>query len=303
MKNELLKSCHLCPRNCGVDRTNNKTGYCKVTSDVIVARGALHFWEEPCLSGTRGSGAVFFGGCNMGCVFCQNKDIVTGKVGKKLSIDELCKLYLDLQSQGANNINLVTPSHYVPQIIESLKQAKIEGLSIPVVYNTSSYEKVETLKMLEGYVDIFMPDFKYYDSALSAMFSKAPDYPGTAKESIAEMVRQISSTEFANSDDNALMRKGIIVRHLVLPGHTKDSKKVIEYLYKTYGDSIYISIMNQYTPVLCKPQPDYPELTRKVTSYEYNKVVDYALSLGVTNAFIQEGETQSESFIPQFGVL
>ena len=239
----------------------------------------------------------------MGCVFCQNKDIVTGKVGKKLSIDELCKLYLDLQSQGANNINLVTPSHYVPQIIESLKQAKKEGLSIPIVYNTSSYEKVETLKMLEGYVDIFLPDFKYYDWALSARFSKAPDYPGTAKESIAEMVRQISSTEFDNSDDNALMRKGIIVRHLVLPGHTKDSKKVIEYLYKTYGDSIYISIMNQYTPVLCKPQSDYPELTRKVTSYEYNKVVDYALSLGVTNAFIQEGETQSESFIPQFGVL
>ena len=303
MKNELLKSCHLCPRNCGVDRTGNKTGYCKVTSDVIVARGALHFWEEPCISGTKGSGAVFFGGYNMGCVFCQNKDIVTGKVGKMLSIGELCKLYLDLQSQGANNINLVTPSHYVPQIIESLDLAKAGGLSIPVVYNTSSYEKVETLKMLEGYVDIFLPDFKYFDSALSSKFSKAPDYPDTAKESIAEMVRQIGNIEFVDFGDNTLMRRGVIVRHLVLPGHTKDSKKVIEYLYKTYGDSIYISIMNQYTPILCKPQPDYPELTRKVTSYEYNKVIDYALSLGVTNAFIQEGETQSESFIPPFGVL
>lgn len=300
MKNELLKSCRLCPRNCTVDRTEGQKGYCKVTSEIVVARGALHYWEEPCISGKSGSGAVFFGGCNMGCVFCQNHEIVTGEVGKTYTVSELCKLYINLQSQGANNINLVTPSHYVPQIKESLEQAKSAGLSIPVVYNTGSYEKTETLALLNGIIDIFLPDFKYYDPSLAGKFSNAPDYPAVARKAINEMVRQAGKCVFEGEGEKTLIKKGVIVRHLVLPGHTKDSKKVIEYLYKTYGDSIYISIMNQYTPMLCKLSCEYPELTRKVTDYEYNKVIDYALNLGVTNAFIQEGETQSESFIPPF---
>ena len=300
MKSELLEFCRLCPRNCGIDRTAKQIGYCRTTSDILVARAALHYWEEPCISGTAGSGAVFFGGCNLGCVFCQNKDIVTGHVGQTLSITELADTFVDLQSQGAHNINLVTPTHYVPMIADAIDIAKSNGLNIPIVYNTGSYEKVETIKLLKEKVDIFLPDFKYFDSSLAERFSNAHDYPKTAKECIHEMVSTVGKCEFDSENENALIKRGVIVRHLVLPGHTKDSMKIIEYLYKTYGDSIYISIMNQYTPMLCKPQPDYPELTRKVTAYEYNKVVDYALSLGITNAFIQEGNTQSESFIPPF---
>lgn len=295
-----LNSCTLCPRNCGVNRNIGPAGYCNTASEIIVSRAALHYWEEPCISGSEGSGTVFFGGCNLRCVFCQNKEIITGRVGKVLSIPELSEIFLNLQSQGANNINLVTPTHFVPMIAKAIDLARDKSLTIPIVYNTGSYEKSETLKLLEGKIDIFLPDFKYFDSSLAAKFSNAPDYPKVAKKCIAEMVRQVNDCTFVSCDDNALMRKGVIVRHLVLPGHTKDSMKVIEYLYKTYGDSIYISIMNQYTPMLCKPQPLYPELTRRVTSYEYNKVVDYALELGITNAFIQEGDTQKESFIPPF---
>lgn len=300
MKYDLLKSCRLCPRNCGVNRNEKETGYCKTTSDILVARAALHYWEEPCISGKSGSGAVFFAGCNMGCVFCQNKEIVTGKVGKVLTAWELGNTFLDLQAKGANNINLVTPTHYVPQIIESIKYAKAAGLKLPLVYNTGSYEKSDSIALLKGNIDIFLPDFKYFDSDLAGRFSNAADYPEVAKKCIDEMIKQVPDCVFIDSDENTIMTKGVIVRHLVLPGHTKDSKRIIEYLYKTYGNSIYLSIMNQYTPMLCKPQPNYPELTRKLTSYEYDKVVDYALSLGITNAFIQEGDTQSESFIPPF---
>ena len=295
-KDSRLEDCTLCPRQCHVNRVMGQKGYCKETADVVVARAALHMWEETCISGKDGSGAVFFAGCNMGCVFCQNYHIARNEVGKKISVERLAEIFLELQGQGANNINLVTPTHYVPQIIDALDLAKERGLRLPVVYNTSGYEKVETLQMLKGYVDIYLPDFKYMEPELAQEYSHALDYPEYAKEALQEMVRQVGSPDV--DEITGLMKKGVIVRHLVLPGHVRDSKKVIRYLYETYGDQIMISIMNQYTPM---PQvAEDPLLKRKVTKREYEKVVDYALEIGVEYGFIQEGEVASDSFIPEF---
>ena len=258
-------------------------------------RAALHFWEEPCISGEEGSGAVFFTGCNLRCVFCQNYHIARAEQGKEISIARLSEIFLELQSQKANNINLVTATHYVPQVVEALKMAKEKGLYIPVVYNCGGYETVETLKLLEGLVDIYLPDFKYVDSERAKRYSRAEDYPEVAKAALAEMVRQQPKAEF---DERGIMKKGVIVRHLMLPGGIKDSKAVVNYLYETYGDQIYISLMNQYTPL--PHVADYPEIDRKLKKFEYDRLVDYAISLGVENGFIQEGETAKESFIPAF---
>lgn len=290
----LLEQCSLCPRGCGANRETGQTGYCGMTADIKIARASLHMWEEPCISGENGSGTVFFTGCPLKCVFCQNRRIAIGSTGKSISVERLAEIFLELQEKKAHNINLVTPTHYVPQIAEALRLAKGKGLHIPVVYNTGSYERVETLKLLEGLVDIWLPDCKYYDGELAKKYSNAPDYFEVAGAAIAEMVHQAGAPVF----DGELMKRGVIVRHMILPGHTKDSKKVIKYLYETYGADIYISIMNQYTPL---PQMEhYPELNRRVTSREYERVVDYAISLGIEQAFIQEGETAKESFIPDF---
>ena len=218
--------CKLCPRECNVDRGLGKTGFCKVPNHIKVARAALHFWEEPCISGDEGSGTVFFSGCNLRCVYCQNRKIAEGVYGKNITVDRLAAIFLELQEKGANNINLVTPSHYVLQIIKALEMAKEQGLTLPVVYNSSAYEKVETLKLLEGYVDVYLPDFKYMDRRLSGKYSKAEDYSVVAKRAIFEMVRQVGAPCF---DDRGILQKGVIVRHLVLPGYTQDSKKIIKY--------------------------------------------------------------------------
>lgn len=307
IENTAENKCMLCPRNCEVDRSKGETGFCGMTNDVYAARAALHMWEEPCISGMHGSGAVFFTGCQLKCVFCQNAQIAAGKAGKKISIQRLAEIFLELQEKNANNINLVSPTHYVLQITKALDLAKAQGLVIPVVYNTSAYENVETLKRLEGYVDIYLPDFKYVDSALAAKYSHAADYFKQASGAVAEMFRQCGSAEFFSETDylvkqnrveEEIMKKGLIVRHLVLPNHIRDSKKVIRYLYKTYGDEIYISIMNQYTPL---PQvKTYPELNRTITDKEYEKVVGYALKMGVKKGFVQEEGTQKDSFIPEF---
>ena len=290
------KRCGLCPRECKVDRTQGERGYCGQTAELYVARAALHQWEEPCLSGTIGSGTIFFTGCPLGCVFCQNLEIAAGNVVKKISVKRLAEIFLELQEQGAHNINLVTATHFVPQIAEALSLAKQNGLQIPIVYNTSSYEHVSTLRLLEGLVDIYLPDLKYRNEEWSLRYSHAADYFFYASKAIAEMVRQVGKPVF--SEEDGLMKRGVIVRHLALPGKEEDSKEVIRYLYETYGEQIYISIMNQFTPM--PGLREYPELNRVLTEQEYSRIVDYAIRLGVEQGYIQEGETAKESFIPSF---
>lgn len=290
--------CDLCPRKCLVDRKKGEKGICGQTESLKVARAALHFWEEPCISGDAGSGAVFFSGCPLHCVFCQNGNIANGTVGKEISLERLVDIFLELQEKGANNINLVTPGHFVPQIVKALDQAKKEGLTLPVVYNTSSYETVDTIRMLDGYVDIYLPDFKYMSPVLSKKYSRAPDYAQVAKAAIAEMVRQTGRAEFVNGDEDNLILRGTIVRHLTLPGCMEDSMQILKYLHETYGDTIYISIMNQFTPL--SNLEKYPELNRRITDEEYETLVDYAIDIGIENGFIQEGDTAEESFIPAF---
>lgn len=304
-----LEKCMLCPRACGVDRAAGDTGFCKMPADLYVARAALHMWEEPCISGNMGdeslqkafgpvpgSGTVFFSGCTLRCVYCQNYEIAAGSFGKAISTKRLGEIFLELQDQGALNINLVTPTHYTLQIIEALDQVK-HKLHIPVVSNTSGYESVEKLKLLDGYIDIYLTDFKYMNPGLAAKYSKAPDYPEVAKKALDEMVRQVGVPVFFE-DKPEIMKSGVIVRHLLLPGQLLDSKKVIRYVYETYGDQVYLSIMNQYTPL---PQvSDMPELNCKVKKKSYDKLIDFAVNLGVTKAYTQSGEAVGESFIPAF---
>lgn len=295
--NNGMQACMLCPRRCGVDRTKGQTGFCGQTNQLKVARAALHMWEEPCISGTRGSGTVFFSGCSLRCVFCQNHTIAEGRVGKTITVERLAEIFLELQGKGAHNLNLVTAGHFVPQVIEALDMAKGRGLSLPVVYNTGAYEEVDTLRLLEGYVDIYLPDLKYVDAGLSEKYSHAPDYFHKARAAIVEMVRQVGEPRMTEEAPQ-LMTKGVIVRHLLLPGCTRDSMRVLDYLLSEYKDCIYISLMNQYTPL--SHVSAYPELQRKVTKREYEKVINYALKLGLEKGFVQEGDTAKESFIPDF---
>ena len=290
-----MKECRVCPRNCGVDRLSDQKGFCRAGAEIILARAALHMWEEPCISGKEGSGAAFFSGCSLGCKFCQNGQISRGQTGKKVTADRLADIFLELQQQKANNINLVTAGHFLPQVAEAIEKSRNRGLQIPVVYNSSGYEKSEMLKLLEGLVDIYLPDFKYMDPELAEKYSYARDYPEVAREALKEMVRQTGTPEF---DRQGIMKKGVIVRHLLLPGHVKDSRRVLEYLLSTYGKEIYISLMNQYTPM--PAMKDDPRLSRKVTDREYQRLIDYGIQLGLENGFIQEGETAKESFIPEF---
>lgn len=322
------KNCKLCHRLCGVDR-GRQTGFCGMPDQIFAARAALHYWEEPCISGICGSGTVFFSGCSLRCAYCQNHDIALGHSGIGIDIARLAEIFLELQEMGAANINLVTPTHYVPSIIAAISRAREGGLALPIVYNTGNFETLDTLKMLEGYVDVYLPDFKYWSDELAARYSGAPGYAGYAAENIAEMFRQVgvarfSHTAFAGNhtehqspgccpasgkeppedetlteSETCLMARGVVVRHLMLPGRLADSKNIIRYLYGTYGNSIYLSIMNQYTPIAGNLTA-FPELNRKVSPSEYDALIDFAVELGVENAFIQEGETATESFIPNF---
>lgn len=290
-----LKNCRLCPRNCGVNRLAGQRGYCGTDAGIKVARAALHMWEEPCISGREGSGAIFFSGCSLGCDYCQNRSISRGERGREVTVEDLAEIMLKLQNRQANNINLVTAGHYAPQIAGALRLAKKKGLGIPVVYNSSGYEKPETLQMLSGLVDVYLPDFKYLSPDLAKKYSHAGDYGEQVKAALEEMVRQAGGPRF---DGGGIMTGGVIVRHLLLPGHVEEAKRVVEYLFKTYGNQIYISLMNQYTPM---PAMDGdPLLSRRVTRREYDRLTDYALSLGLEQGFIQEGETAGESFIPEF---
>lgn len=289
-------NCNLCPRNCTVLRKAGQKGTCGVSGKGIhVARAARHMWEEPCISGSTGSGTVFFSGCPLRCVYCQNYRIARAEIGKEITIDRLAEIFLELQEKGAANINLVTPTHYTPEIIAAVKMAGQNGLKLPVVYNCSGYESIHTLRQLEGVVDIYLMDFKYMESEPAKRYSRAEDYPEIAKEALQEMVRQQPQAEF---NAQGMMVRGVIVRHLLLPNHLKNAKAVVQYVYETYGNQVYLSLMNQYTPL--PHVADFPELDRKVTKREYKSLVEYAVSLGVEQGFIQEGETSGESFIPDF---
>lgn len=292
--------CTLCPRRCGVDRTKSR-GACGMGDTVYAARAALHMWEEPCISGERGSGAVFFVGCPLGCVFCQNRTISRGEGGVFADADSLADIFLRLQNDShANNINLVTATHFTPTVAEAIRSARSRGLTVPVVWNSSGYESVGTLRLLDGLVDVYLPDLKYCDSATAAKYSHAPDYFKVACAALDEMFRQVGEPRFADGlsgIEEGIMTRGMIVRHLVLPTHADDSRRVIGYLHRRFGDGIYISIMNQYTPT---GGLSYPELSRPVTEPEYDSVVDYAAETGVVNGFVQEGGTVAESFVPQF---
>lgn len=296
MKNmNKYENCLLCPRKCGINRRTGQTGVCGVSSEIKVARAALHYWEEPCISGKRGSGAVFFSGCSLHCVFCQNREISDGKAGKVISKERLSDIFMELAGKGANNINLVTPGQYIPDIVWAVNDAKSRGMKLPIIYNTSGYENMTELKLLKGIVDVYLPDFKYMDSTLSARYSRAKDYPSVAKQALSEMVRQ--QPDVVIDDATGLIQKGVIVRQLLLPGHVNDAKAVLKYLYDTYHDHVYISMMSQFTPIALK---DYPEINRTVTKREYERLVNYALEIGITNAFIQEGDVAKDSFIPAF---
>ena len=294
--NEIMRDCTLCPRKCHANRAAGETGFCGAGAELKAARAALHFWEEPCLSGSRGSGAVFFSGCNLRCIFCQNYDISVKNTGKTLSVRRLARIFLELQEKGAANINLVTACHFIPQICLALAMAKKQGLSIPVVYNSSGYEAPSSLRLLEGLADIYLPDLKYCSALLSARYSNAGDYFDKAAEAIAEMFRQVGAPVM--DPDTGLMKRGMIVRHLLLPGHAGDSKRVLRYLHETYGNDIYVSIMNQYTPLRRLPQ--FPDLNRRADSGEYERVLAFAEKIGIEKGYIQEGGTAEESFIPAF---
>lgn len=319
-------TCTRCPRNCQVNRWDGQAGRCGVSGkDIYIARASLHMWEEPCISGDTGSGTVFFFGCPLRCIYCQNYriahvDPVELKLSSKelelssaesapspiidkpmkVNVHQLADIFLRLQDQGANNINLVTPTHYTPEIIQAILLSKEQGLSLPIVYNCSGYEKVETLRTLEGIVDIYLTDFKYMESSLAKQYSNAEDYPEVAKEALQEMVRQMKARGdiTASLNEKGMMQTGIIVRHLLLPNHVRNAKAVVKYVFEAYGDQVYISLMNQYTPL---PQvADIPDLNRRVTRREYESLINYAVSLGVEQGFVQEGETAMESFIPDF---
>jgi len=288
-----LKKCDLCPRNCLVNRYE-KVGFCRAKAKLKIALASIHMWEEPVISGRDGSGTIFFSHCNLGCIFCQNYKIRNG-YGKEITIKRFSEICLELQSSGANNINLVTPTHYVPLIRKGLIQAKNRGLIIPIVYNTSSYENEATIESMKGLVDVYLADLKYYDDSYAKKYSNCNNYFEVATKAIGKMVEQVGSPII----HNGLMKRGVIVRVLLLPGLLEDAKKIIKYLYETYHDNIYISIMNQYTPV---DKYVYEELNNKVAESVYDELVNFAYDIGVRNAFIQEGETQNDSFIPNFNL-
>ena len=297
---DLYENCRLCPRNCGTDR-RNALGFCGESDKIRISRAALHFWEEPCISGSGGSGTVFFSGCGLRCIYCQNAEIALSHSGIEISEERLVEIFFELQEKGAHNINLVTPSHFTPSVVSAIDKAKKSGFSLPFVWNSSGYEKRETLELLRGKIDIFLPDLKYFSSETAKNFSHAPDYFEKASEAIDVMVDMAGTPSFAS---DGLMRSGVIVRCLVLPAHTNEAISIIKHLYERYANGIYLSIMNQYTPT--RRDFAFKELSRKLTTYEYDKVVSFALDIGVKNAYTQGREAASESFIPPFdhtGVL
>lgn len=291
-----MTECRLCPRQCGVDRSK-QTGYCGVSDRVKLARAALHFWEEPCISGKRGSGTVFFSGCALKCVFCQNYQLSAGHFGKEVSIQRLAEIFLELQQQGAHNINLVTGGHYVPQIVQALELVR-KDLKIPVVYNSSGYETVETLRQLKGYVDIYLPDLKYYSPERSARYSNAKDYFAVASQAVQEMFSQVGPVQF---DEQGMLQKGVVVRHMVMPNGVEDTMDILTWIAEHLPlDDILVSVMSQYTPFY--KSADYPEINRRLTQEEYDRVLDWMECMGIEQGFVQELSSAKEEYTPDFSL-
>ena len=291
----LLKRCEICPHRCGIDRTNNQIGRCKSKNTVKVAKASIHMYEEPCISKGSGSGTVFFSNCNLNCVFCQNYEISQLGVGKEITIAELSEIFLKLQNEKVNNINLVTPTSYVPQIIEAIKIAKNKGLVIPLIYNTNSYENIETLKLLEGYIDIYLPDLKYAENELGEEYSKVNNYFETATRAIKEMYRQVGNIE---CEKNGIAKRGVIIRHLVMPNHIENSKKVLRWINDNMPQDIYVSVMNQYFPTY--KAKDIKDLNRKLTKREMEKVEKFIYSLNFKNGYIQDIEENEQKYVPNW---
>ncbi len=290
----LLQKCEICPRRCKVDRTKF-VGFCGANDKIKIALVSLHQWEEPCLVGTHGAGTIFFANCNLRCCFCQNYEISQKNYGVEVDINRLAEIFLEQQSRNAANIDLVTPTHYVPQIIEALKIAKTNGLTLPIVYNSNGYENLETIELLRDYVDIFLPDLKYFDDETAIKYSAAPNYFEIATAAIKKMFEIVGAVKF---DEIGQLKCGVIVRHLVLPSYRHESMKIVEWLYKTFGDKIYISLMNQYTPMFNASK--YKKINRQLTTFEYNSVINYAVDIGIKNCYIQYGKTASKNFVPNF---
>lgn len=286
--------CTLCPRKCGADRTQNR-GVCGADGQLTAARAALHFWEEPCISGEKGSGTVFFTGCSLGCCYCQNYEISQNGLGRVISVERLTQIFLEIQQKGAANLNLVTGTQWVPWIIAALDDARTQGFSLPVVWNTSGYETVETLKLLEGYVDIWLSDVKYVSSELSAEYSRAPDYFEVCKKAVAEMLRQVPSPVFG---EDGYLKKGVILRHLALPGGRKDSLAVLDYMASLPKGSFVPSLMSQYTPFY--KASEHKALSRRISTWEYRQVIDRAIDLGLTEGYMQEKSSAKEEYTPPF---
>ncbi len=297
--------CFLCPRNCGALRDNfDHIGVCGVTKDIYISTYQLHFYEEPCISGKNGSGTIFFYGCPLKCIYCQNSPIsncknLEEKNLKKYNIEDLVKIYFELEKMNAHNINFVTGTQYIPEIAESIKLARSAGLKIPTVWNTSGYESIKSLKMLSGCIDIFLTDFRYIDNKLAKKFSYVNDYVETAKEAIDYMLSICNENIYEKLDsDTEIMKKGVIIRILVLPSHVSDSKKIIDYIYNKYGKNMIISLMSQYTPL--REDFEYEELNRRLTKREYEKIINYVYSLGLENVYIQDMDSASTKYIPNF---
>lgn len=291
---QLLESCTICPRECRVNRLKGEMGFCKIAGGIKVSKAFLHFWEEPCISGKNGSGTVFFSGCNMGCVFCQNYEISQKRFGVYIDVEKLAMIFLNLQAKGAHNINLVTPTIYVPYIIEALELAKRKGLSIPIVYNTSAYEKPETIELLRGYVDIFLPDLKYFDDEIAKKYSNAPFYFEYATKSILKMYELVGDVKV----ENGIMKKGVIIRHLVLPMHTNDSIKVLSWIKDNLKGKVLLSLMSQYYPMY--RAGEYKEISRRLTKREYQKVVNFVLENDLDYGYIQDLDSATDKYTPDF---
>lgn len=294
---EELINCKLCPRNCGVNRLKNRIGFCGANGYIKIAKVSLHKWEEPCISGTKGSGTIFFSNCNLKCIFCQNHTISSDNFGKEITIERLSNIFLEQQEKGAHNINLVSPIHYIPQIKAALYTAKIKGLKLPIIFNTNSYANIQSIKSLNGYIDVYLPDLKYFSNKYAIKYSNAPNYFKYASQNIKEMIKQVGKVTL---DKNGIITKGVIIRHLMLPGLLFDTKKIMDYIKNNFSDSVYISLMNQYTPMYKANK--FSELNRKLNPKHYNSMINYCLSIGLNNGFIQDSGTSSEKFVPDFNL-